>query len=293
MSKILVFGKNGQVGWELQRSLGLVGDVVYLGREDRGGNLLDIHSVVDRIREEKPEIVFNAAAYTAVDAAENDRDTAKLINCDAVAAMADVCGELNTLLVHYSTDYVFNGFGDRPWNEDDLTNPINAYGSSKALGEKAIKESGCRAYIFRTSWVYGIHGKNFVKTMLRLARYQKNITVVNDQIGTPTSAAFVADVSTYLALYRQISRVEVFNLVPNGIVSWYEFASFIFSDLKKNQISPILTAIKSADYHTVALRPLNSRLDNSKLTNVLPVGAIKKWDFYAQRVLEVLLNSKE
>ena len=293
MSKILVFGKNGQVGWELQRSLALMGDVMFLSREDQGGDLLDIDAMVARIREEKPEIIFNAAAYTAVDAAENDQETAKRINCDAVAAMADVCKELNSLLIHYSTDYVFNGTGHRSWKEYDHTDPINVYGLTKAQGEAEIIKRAGRAYIFRTSWVYGIRGRNFVRTMLKIAKSRNSINVVNDQIGTPTSATFVADVSAYLALHRKTSQVEIFNLVPNGMVSWYGFASFIFSRIKKDQTLPILNEIKSEDYRSIALRPLNSRLDNSKLAKTLPVGAIKNWDFYAQRVLEVLLNCKE
>ena len=268
-------------------------DAVFLGREDEGGDLLDIKGMVSRIRKEKPEIIFNAAAYTAVDAAENDKETAKRVNYDAVATIANVCKELNCILIHYSTDHVFNGSGNQPWKESDSTDPINVYGSSKELGERAIIESGCRGYIFRTSWVYSVHGKNFVKTMLQLAKSKKNIRVVCDQFGTPTSAAFIADVSTYLAFYRQTYGVEVFNLVPNGCISWYDFASFIFSNIREKPSSPILKPVKTAEYHTVAPRPLNCRLDNSKLINVLPMDAIKNWDFYAQQVLNILLNSKE
>lgn len=291
MSRILVFGKNGQVGWELQRSLALVGDVVFLGREDRGGDLLDIDSMIARIREEKPGIIFNAAAYTAVDAAENDPETAKRINCDAVAAMANVCKELNALLVHYSTDYVFNGTGDRPWKEDDLIDPINVYGSTKALGEKAIIESGCKAYIFRTSWVYGVHGKNFIKTMLRLGQSRESLGVVADQIGTPTSAEFIADVSTWLALHKKPAQAEVIHLVPMGVTSWYEFALNIFANANSTVLSvKTVKALKSTEYPTPAKRPLNSRMDNSKLLSLLPQGSVLNWQYYLNRILKEILS---
>lgn len=291
MSKILVFGKNGQVGWELQRSLALVGDVVFLSRKDQGGDLLDVDSMVARIREEKPEIIFNAAAYTAVDAAENDQEMAKRINCDAVAAMANVCKELNALLIHYSTDYVFNGTGVRPWKEDDLIDPINVYGSTKALGEKAIIESGCKAYIFRTSWVYGVHGKNFIKTMLRLAQLRETLGVVADQIGTPTSAEFIADVSTWLALHKKPAQVEVIHLVPMGLTSWYEFALNIFANASSIALSvKTVKPLKSAEYPTPAKRPMNSRMDNSKLLSLLPKGSVMNWQYYSNRVLKEILS---
>lgn len=291
MSKILVFGKNGQVGWELQRSLALMGGVLFLGRGDRGGDLLDIDSMIARIREEKPEIIFNAAAYTAVDAAENDQETAKRINCDAVTAMANVCKELNSLLIHYSTDYVFDGSGDRPWKEDDRIDPINVYGSTKALGEKAIIESGCKAYIFRTSWVYGVHGKNFIKTMLRLGQSRESLGVVADQIGTPTSAEFIADVSTWLALHKKPSRAEVIHLVPMGVTSWYDFALNIFANAGSTVLSvKSVKALKSTEYPTPAKRPLNSKMDNSKLLSLLPKGSVMNWQYYSKRVLKEILS---
>lgn len=291
MCKILVFGKNGQVGWELQRSLGLVGEVVFLGREDQGGDLLDVDSMVARIRDEQPEIVFNAAAYTAVDAAENDQETAKRVNCDAVAAMAKACQEQSSLLIHYSTDYVFNGTGDRPWKEDDHTDPINVYGFTKAMGEKKIIESGCLAYIFRTSWVYGVHGKNFIKTMLRLGKVRECLGIVADQIGTPTSAEFIADVSTWLALHKKPSQAEVVHLVPTGATSWYDFADKIFSYLPPSVLSvKTIKPLTSSEYPTPAIRPLNSRLDNSKLLSLLSENAVMNWQYYSNRVIKEILS---
>lgn len=291
MSKILVFGKNGQVGWELQRSLALMGDVMFLSRKDQGGDLLDIDTMVARIREEKPEIIFNAAAFTAVDVAETDQETAKRVNCDAVTAMANICKELNSLLIHYSTDYVFDGSGDRPWKEDDRIDPINVYGSTKALGEKAIIESGCKAYIFRTSWVYGVHGKNFIKTMLRLGQSRESLGVVADQIGTPTSAEFIADVSTWIALHKKLTKAEIIHLVPHGVTSWYDFALSIFANVASSDLSiKTVKPLKSTEYLTPAKRPLNSRLDNSKLLSLLPKNSVMNWQHYSNRVLKEILS---
>lgn len=286
MSKIVVFGKNGQVGWELQRSLGLYGNVVFLGRNDRGGNLLDIDSMVARIKEEAPNMIFNAAAYTAVDAAENDFETAKKVNGDAVAAMAAISKEIDCMLIHYSTDYVFSGVGDRPWSEGDSVAPLNAYGLSKLIGEAAILRSGCRAYIFRTSWVYGVHGKNFMKTMLKLGKTRQSIGVVADQFGVPTSAEFIADVSTWLAMNKPSKNVEIINLVPNGLTTWYDFAKEIFSQVEQEgMVLKELKSLSTMEYPTPASRPANSRLSNSKLTKLLPKGVIKDWEYYARRVL--------
>ena len=264
MSKILVLGKNGQVGWELQRSLGLTGDVVFLGRNDLGGDLLKIKDMTARIREEHPKIIFNAAAYTAVDA----------------------------LLVHYSTDYVFNGSGDKPWKENDPTSPINAYGTTKAMGERAILESGCKAYIFRTSWVYGVHGRNFMKTMLRLGRTRDSLGIVADQVGAPSSAEFIADVSTWLAMHKPVQKPEIVHLVPNGTTSWHGFAKEIFNQSQsENLMIKSLKELSTEEYPLPAKRPLNSRLDNSKLNSLLPAGAIKEWQCYALRVLQEILSN--
>lgn len=291
MHKILVLGKNGQVGWELQRSLGLMGNTVFLARNDQGGDLLKINEMIDRIKQERPQIIFNAAAYTAVDTAEKDIDTANKVNGDAVSALAKVCKEIDALLIHYSTDYVFNGLGDKPWTEKDVIAPINAYGNSKALGEKAILESGCKAYIFRTSWVYGVHGKNFMKTMLRLGRSRDSLGIVADQIGAPTSAEFIADVSTWLAMHKPVQHPEVVHLVPYGTTSWYGFAKEIFDQAKSdNLMIKSLKSLKTEEYPLPAKRPLNSRLNNSKLISLLPAGAVKEWQCYALRVLQEILS---
>ena len=290
MSKILVFGKNGQVGWELQRSLGLCGDVVFLGRNDRGGDLLDIDNMVARIQEESPDIVFNAAAYTAVDAAETDFETAKRVNGDAVGAIAQACKDIDSLLIHYSTDYVFSGVGDRPWSEDDSVAPINAYGLSKSMGEAAILRSGCKAYIFRTSWVYGVHGKNFLKTILKLIHTRDTVSVISDQIGTPTPAELVADVSAWISQHAPIPKgTEVIHLVPNGVTSWYDFARYIIlNDKQSKAFLEKIQPIDSSKYMVSARRPLNSRMNNSKLLEILPEKSINDWRIYVNRVMHEL-----
>ena len=296
--KILLLGKNGQVGWELQRSLALYGEVLALGREDENGNCGDLEKpekLLETIERFQPNIIFNAAAYTAVDKAEEDRDRAMLVNATSVGRIADKCTELGCLLVHYSTDYVFDGLGSEAHLENDLAVPINYYGLTKLNGEKEIITSGCRYLIFRTSWVYGVHGNNFIKTMLRLAKEKTSLRVVADQVGTPTSAEVIADISVYAAmkvLAGEKGLQGVYHLVPDGVTNWCEFARWIIDrsiNISGNMLSSRdILAITSEEYPTPARRPLNSRLNNSKLKSILPSNTIKTWDMYAQRVLSIL-----
>ena len=259
MSKVVVLGRNGQIGWELQRSLGLVEGVTFLSREDEGGNLLDLEALESRLLFEKPLFLFNAAGYTAVDAAENDMNTAMKINAQAVGIIAEICAKQHTTLIHYSTDYVFGKVNkETPWVETDDVCPLNKYGDTKAEGERRILSAGCRAYIFRTSWVYGVHRKNFMKTILDIGKRKSNVEVVSDQIGIPTSAEFLADVSTYVAFKRAVKRAEIVNLVPNGQTSWSDYARYIFSVSKQYGIYANVTDISSSEYPTIARRPLNS-----------------------------------
>ena len=293
MPKFLIFGKNGQVGWELQRSLSARGEVISLGRCDDGGDFLEPEGLASVIRHYSPDIVFNAAAYTAVDKAETERELAYQINAVAVNKIAEVCREIGSTLVHYSTDYVFDGSGNQPWLEESPTTPLNIYGKSKLAGEDAVLRSGCNALIFRTSWVYGAHGRNFLKTILRLAETKEELNVVGDQIGTPTSADFIADFSSEIAILLcngQKNLSGIYNLVPNGITTWFDFAFWIVDQatkldypvrLKTEQIKKIT----SADYPTLAKRPLNSRLDNSKLRSLFTKPIIHDWKVYANRVL--------
>ncbi len=295
--KILLLGKNGQVGWELQRSLALYGEVLALGREDENGNCGDLEKpekLLETIERFQPNIIFNAAAYTAVDKAEEDRDRAMLVNATSVGQIADKCTELGCLLVHYSTDYVFDGSGNEAHLENDLVSPINYYGLSKLNGEKEIINSGCKYLIFRTSWVYGVHGKNFIKTILRLGRDRENLSVVNDQWGVPTSAAFIADVSTYVALKanRDNKLCGIYHLVPDGVTNWCDFAKWIVQNTPNKEVlklnSDSISGISSDCYPVPAKRPKNSRLCILKLKNILEPGSIKDWKFYADRVLSLL-----
>ena len=230
--KILLLGKDGQAGWELQRALLTLGKLIALDRngvDGLCGDLTDFQGLRATIRTLKPDIIVNAAAYTAVDRAEEETELADAVNAAAPAIIAEEAALLGAWLVHYSTDYVFNGSGKAPWDETDSINPVNEYALSKAKGEQAVMTTGCRFLIFRVSWVYGIHGSNFIKTMLRLMLEREEITVVSDQIGAPTGAELLADVTAH-ALIKGVSQPElsgIYHLAPGGETSWHEYAVFI------------------------------------------------------------------
>lgn len=295
--KILLFGANGQVGWELKERLAPYGEVLALtrhGLDEYVGNLSDLNGIVETIHKFTPDIVFNAAAYTAVDRAEDEKDLALLINAEAPTLIAKACKECGALLVHYSTDYVYSGMGTKPWIESDDIAPLNVYGRSKALGEVGIRNSGSRYLIFRTSWVYGLHGNNFVKTMLRLAKTHKSLNVVSDQFGAPTSASFIAQLSmaTAFRCWNERGLEGIYHLVPNGYVNWSDFARIIFRQMhqihggESVEVNDILTT----EYHAKAVRPLNSRLNNQKLQSIFPKGCIKDWQYYMNRDLSILIE---
>ena len=251
---ILVFGKTGQVASELQRS----GDVLALGRDQ--ADLSDPVACVQRIRALSPCAVINAAAYTAVDKAEEDEKLATTINGDAPTAIAQACAELQIPLVHISTDYVFEGLGESPWKPDDTTAPQNAYGRSKLAGEAGILGSAATHVILRTSWVVSAHGANFIKTMLRLSEEQDTLGVVADQIGGPTPARDIASACLMIAQHLQDDPTKSgtyhFSGVPS--VSWADFASEIFAQAAR---SVNVIPIQTTEYTTPAKRPLNSRMD--------------------------------
>ncbi len=212
--KILLLGKNGQVGWELQRSLQPLGQVIALDRAGGAGlvgNLGDLADLEQTLCDLKPDIVVNAAAYTAVDKAESEPALARRINAEAPQVLADTMAKLGGWLVHYSTDYVFDGSGQQPWQEDQQTNPLNIYGQTKLEGEQAIQSSGCKHLIFRTSWVYAARGNNFAKTMLRLAAEREQLKIIDDQIGAHTGAELIADITAH-ALQASKRKPEVSGL---------------------------------------------------------------------------------
>jgi dTDP-4-dehydrorhamnose reductase len=272
---ILVFGKTGQVATELQ----LQADVVALGRDQ--ADLSKPDACAAAIREHAPDVVINAAAYTAVDRAEEEEALATVINGDAPGAMALVCADLGIPLVHISTDYVFAGDGTKPWTPDDPVAPPNAYGRSKLAGELAIAASGCTHVILRTSWVFSAHGNNFVKTMLRLSDSRDALSVVADQIGGPTSARAIA--AACLTIAGQIGRdtavsgIHHFSGTPDA--SWADFANEIFAQAGR---SVKVTGIGTQDYPTPAVRPLNSRMDCKSLDQAF---AIKRPDWREELTL--------
>ena len=258
MKKILLTGSNGQVGWELQRSLAPLGAVIALDRAAL--EMGDADAIRAAIRAAKPDIIVNAAAYTAVDQAESDVELALRINGLAPGLMAEEAKLLGALMVHYSTDYVFDGSKNTPYSEVDVPNPLNAYGRTKLAGESAIQSVGGRFLIFRTSWVYGLRGRNFLRTILRLAEEQKHLRIVKDQLGAPTWCRMIAE-ATAQAIARPDSPEGVFHLACAGSVSWHGFAAAIL-ELTQSQrtCQPELTAIPSSEYPQQAVRPHYSTL---------------------------------
>ena len=290
--KILLLGKNGQVGWELQRTLAPLGNVIALDQEEL--DLARVGDIRSTVQELKPNIIVNAAAYTAVDKAESEPDLAVAINGDAPGVMAEEAKKLGALLVHYSTDYVFDGTKDTPYTEEDIPNPLNVYGKTKLAGEQAIQAVDGNHLIFRTSWVYGNRGQNFFLTMLRLAREREEIRVVDDQIGAPTWCRMIAE-STALILAQGINREEGFNgyfekrkgiyhMTAGGKTSWYGFAKHIIDNISpENKIVKRIIPIKTKDYSYLAERPLHSVMSNERLFTIFLVSS-RFWNLDLQCV---------
>ena len=296
--KILLLGKNGQVGWELQRALAPLGELVALDRqggEGLCGDLADLDGLRQTIRSVSPNVRVNAAAYPAVDKAESEPERAELINAKASQVMAQEMLKLDGWLLHYSTDYVFNGGGLKPWKEDDLTGPLNHYGVTKLQGEKAIAQTGCKHLIFRTSWVYAARGANFAKTMLRLAAERGQLNVIADQFGAPTGAELIADVTAHaLRCARSNPALAgVYHLAAAGEVSWHGYADFVIEHARnagKDLTVKAITAIPTSDYPTPAQRPLNSRLDCSKLRDAFDLN-MPDWQIGVARMLTEIQGS--
>jgi dTDP-4-dehydrorhamnose reductase len=336
--RILLLGKNGQVGCALQRSLAPLGEVIALDRhglrprddEEEGprddqeaslraqrsnpqneekdmdrhglrprddgesslraqrsnlcGDLADLDGIARTVATVRPDVIVNAAAYTAVDKAESEADVCRAINTDAVAVLARAASPMGALLVHYSTDYVFNGSGDTPWVETDATGPLNVYGQSKLDGEKAIALSGCSHLIFRTSWVYGLHGGNFAKTMLRLAQEREQLKVINDQVGAPTSAELIAHVTAQAirATQGNLALRGLYHLAAAGQTTWHGYAQRLIEQArgqypdapwKVQSIEPVPTSA----FPTAAQRPHNSRLNSQKLQSAFGL-TLPRWE---------------
>lgn len=298
--KILLLGKNGQVGWELQRALQPLGSIVSLDRSidlnGLCGDIINFEAISNAIEQTQPNVIVNATAYTAVDKAESEIEQADLINHLAVKHLAEICEQKNILFIHYSTDYVFDGTGRVAWSEEDVCNPVNLYGKTKRDGEIALEQSGCKFFNFRTSWVYGLHGNNFIKTMLKLAMIKEELGIIDDQIGAPTGAPLIADITAQVIRFWDLDTAAEENLYGHyhlaaaGECSWYDYAQFIFSqasghgkDFVLNKVSPIETSA----YPTPAKRPLNSRLNTLKLQQNFKLH-LPNWELGVAQVIKEL-----
>jgi len=295
--KILLLGKNGQVGWELQRSLAPLGELIALDRhavDGLSGDLSNLNDLRATIRQVRPDVIVNAAAYTAVDKAESETALADLVNGQASQVIAQEAAALNAWLIHYSTDYVFSGQGTTPWKETDTVAPVNHYGASKLAGERAIADSGCKYLIFRTSWVYGARGNNFAKTMLRLGHERETLSVIADQVGAPTGADLIADI-TALTISKVQERPElsgVYHLAASGEVSWHGYATHVieFARAQGEQLAVTsINPIETSAYPTAAGRPLNSRLNTQKLRENFSLH-LPDWQSGVTRMLREFLN---
>jgi dTDP-4-dehydrorhamnose reductase len=293
--KILLLGKQGQVANALQRSLQPHGEVFCVGRNEL--DIADLAKLQAYLKLQDPDVIVNAAAYTAVDLAQTESAKAYQINAQAVELLAHHAAQRQALLIHYSTDYVFDGSSQNAYHEEDATNPQNVYGSSKLAGEQAILKSGCVSMIFRTSWVYSAHGNNFIKTILKHASQKDQLRVVADQWGVPTSADLIADVTSIaLARYRfDPSVAGLYHLTPAGKTNWLELARFVVQYATKLGI-PLKTsedriqAITSADYPTPAQRPKNSLLSSQKLETTFHLQ-LPQWQTGVQHMLNQLFTS--
>jgi dTDP-4-dehydrorhamnose reductase len=291
--KILLTGISGQVGWELQRTLMTVGEVISLNRGQL--DLANPDSIRGTIRDIKPDLIVNPAAYTAVDKAESEIDLAMAINGVAPGIIAEEAKSLNAAIIHYSTDYVFDGNKNTPYQENDQTNPQNIYGKTKLAGEEAISSVGVNYLILRTSWVYGLRGKNFLLTMQRLAKEREEIRVVDDQIGSPTWSRMIAEITAQIITQCQNNLIDffadkggIYNLSPSGTTSWYGFAKAILKDDFPNNERKLkrLIPITTPEYPTPASRPAFSLLDNQKLSDTFGLK-MPEWD----QVLKLVLDS--
>ena len=295
--KILLLGKNGQVGWELQRSLAPLGEVTALDRYSTDfcgdlGNLAGLRETVQRLR---PQVIVNAAAHTAVDKAESEPEFARALNAQAPFVLAREAAACGALLVHYSTDYVFDGSGSAPWGEDAPAGPLSVYGATKLEGEQRIQQSGCKHLILRTSWVYAARGGNFAKTMLRLAQERERLTVIDDQWGAPTGADLLADVTAHAIRHLQARPQDagLYHLVASGETNWHLYAKYVLAqaqqaqpaiELKATEVVPVPTSA----FPTPARRPHNSRLNTQKLQATFGL-TLPHWQQGVARMLQEAL----
>ena len=294
---ILLFGKGGQVGWELQRSLAVLGHVTALDHDstDHCGDFANPEGIAATVRALKPDVIVNAAAHTAVDKAESEPELARLLNATTPGVLAREAAALGAWLVHYSTDYVFDGSGTRPWVETDTPAPLSVYGRTKLEGEQLIQRSGAKHLILRTSWVYAARGGNFAKTMLRLAQERERLTVIDDQWGAPTGAELLADVTAHAIrqLQRRPEDGGLYHCVAAGETTWHAYAKYVLEhaaqvqaaiEIKAKEIAPVPTSA----FPTPAARPHNSRLDTARLRDTFGL-TLPSWQQGVARMLTEIL----
>ena len=294
---ILLLGKGGQVGWELQRSLSVLGQVTALDFDSQElcGDFANPEGVRDTVRQLRPQVIVNAAAHTAVDKAESEPEFARLLNATTPGLVAEEAARLGAWLVHYSTDYVFDGSGTRPWVETDTPAPLSVYGATKLEGEQRIQQSGCQHLILRTSWVYAARGGNFAKTMLRLGQERERLTVIDDQWGAPTGADLLADVTAHAIRHLQHRPQDggLYHCVAAGETTWHSYAKFVLENASKAQqaikiIAKEVAPVPTSAFPTPAKRPHNSRLATAKLQTTFGLQ-LPHWQTGVARMLAEIL----
>ncbi len=295
--KLLLLGKGGQVGWELQRSLAPLGELVALDFDSTGlhADFSRPGQLADTVLQVRPDVIVNAAAHTAVDKAESEPELARRLNATAPGVLAQAAQQIGALMVHYSTDYVFDGSGERPWREDDTTGPLSVYGRTKLEGEELVARHCERHLVFRTSWVYAARGGNFAKTMLRLARERERLTVIDDQFGAPTGAELLADVTAHAIrdTLRDAAKAGLYHLVAGGETSWHGYARFVLeralaSGVELKAGPDAVDAVPTSAFPTPATRPHNSRLNTDRLQSTFGL-VLPHWQSGVARMLSETL----
>lgn len=295
--KLLLLGKGGQVGWELQRSLAPLGELVALDFDSTEFNadFSRPEQLAETVLKVRPDVIVNAAAHTAVDKAESEPDFARKLNATSPGVVAEAAGQIGALMVHYSTDYVFDGSGSKPWQEDDATGPLSVYGSTKLEGEQLVAKHCAKHLIFRTSWVFAARGGNFAKTMLRLAKERDKLTVIDDQYGAPTGAELLADVTAHAirATLQDPSKAGLYHVVAGGETTWCGYARFVLEQARQAGVElkagpEQVEAVPTSAFPTPAKRPHNSRLDTAKLQTIFGLH-LPPWQEGVARMLREML----
>ncbi|MDH6167535.1 dTDP-4-dehydrorhamnose reductase [Variovorax boronicumulans] len=291
--KLLLLGKGGQVGWELQRSLAPLGELVALDFDstDFNADFSRPEQLAETVLKVRPDVIVNAAAHTAVDKAESEPDFARKLNATSPGVVAEAAQQIGALMVHYSTDYVFDGSGSKPWQEDDATGPLSVYGSTKLEGEQLVAQHCAKHLIFRTSWVYAARGGNFAKTMLRIAKERDKLTVIDDQFGAPTGAELLADITAHAirATLQDPSKAGLYHAVAGGVTTWHGYARFVIEQAKAAGVElkagpEAVEPVPTTAFPTPATRPHNSRLDTTKLQSTFGL-MLPEWQSGVARML--------